>query len=71
MTFEDALTGDEEACVYPEAQQEFKNQLCRRSERITKGKPPNRYGYEARLATEQYEEPRNRNEALSAADREE
>lgn len=38
--------------------------------RTTRGKPPDRYGFQARYATEDYKEPRNRDEALDAADRE-
>lgn len=67
-TFEDAISEMDETWMHTEAQEE--DQL-KRSQRITKEKPPDRYGFQAMYTTEENKEPMNRDEALNSADKNE
>lgn len=65
-TYEDAISEVDETWTYAEDQEE--NQL-KRSQRVTKGKVPDRYGFQAKYTTEKDREPINRDEAINSANK--
>lgn len=64
------LTDRDESYQYSGTDEEFAIEPTRRSERQTRGIPPDRYQDAARIAKETDNEPKNRQEALAGPDKE-